>query len=592
MNSTRLHGKVLLPITKKSMLECVIHQTKQSKFVDEIIIATTKNKEDDKIINFCKKNDVNYFRGSKNDVLDRYYQCAKKFNCKVIVRITSDCPLIDPDVIDEGIEKFLKKSLDYIGNNIDYRNKKWQNATCNFPQGMTVEVCRFDALKKAWKSAKKPSEREHVFPYVQFNPNLFRISNFKKSHDLSYIRCTVDRKEDLKFVRKIYKKLRKNMDTIRIKDILKVIKNNKKLLDINTKIPFDEGYRISLQKDIKNIIKHDKIQSTSQKIKVVLCVDGGHKIGMGHIYRMKNLSEYFPKNFDIYFLTNTKFFVNKIVKSKKVIDTKKSQSFMKTKLQKINPDLIVVDKLKESTRNLEIFKKNSKFLIGIDYTDKNKNILDFGIPILYHKTALSSISLKNMFNFGILNKSFLEYPKIRIQKEVKSILLLQGGSDTHCFIPKILDAINLITDNLMITVVIGSGFKCLKKLQKSVQNNKHKVKVLHNIPNMHKVMSSHDMAITAGGMTLLELAYLGIPAIIICGERFEEETALKISGMKFGINLGYGEKVSVTQIAKKIDLLKHNFLMRKKMNNLGRQIIDGNGAVKISQIIQNVGSNQ
>ena len=208
MSSTRLPGKVLLPINKKSMLECVIHQTKQSKFIDEVIVATTKNKEDDKIVNFCKKNNVLYFRGSKNDVLDRYYQCAKKFNCKVILRITSDCPLIDPNVIDRGIEIFFQKSLDYIGNNIDYKNKKWQNATCNFPQGMTVEICKFDVLKKAWRDAKKPSEREHVFPYVQFNPKVFLIGNFKKNTDFSYIRCTVDRQEDLKFVREIYKKLK------------------------------------------------------------------------------------------------------------------------------------------------------------------------------------------------------------------------------------------------------------------------------------------------------------------------------------------------------------------------------------------------
>jgi spore coat polysaccharide biosynthesis protein SpsF len=591
MSSTRLPGKILLPINKKSMLECVIHQTRQSKFVNEIIIATTKNKEDDIIINFCKKNKIKYFRGSKNDVLDRYYQCAKKFNCEIIVRITSDCPMIDPEVIDEGIEKFLKKSLDYIGNNIDYIDKKWQNSTCNFPQGMTVEVCKFNTLKKTWKNAKKPSEREHVFPYVQFNSSIFRIGNFKKNLDLSYIRCTVDRKEDLKFVTAVYKKLENRIDIVRIKDILKIIKKNKKLLDINTQIPFDEGYRISLQKDIENVIKQNKIQNSSQKIKVILCVDGGHKIGMGHIYRMKNLSEYFPKNFDTYFLTNTKNFTTKIIKSKKFIDIKKSPFFMENKLEEINPDLIIVDKLKDSNKNLEIFKKNSKFLIGVDYTGKNKNILDLGISMLYHKTALSSINLKNMFNFGILNKSFLKYPKIKIKKEIKSIILLQGGSDTHCFIPKILNAINLIDDNLKITVVTGSGFKCLKQLQKSVQDSKHNVKIFHNISNMHKVMSSHDMAITAGGMTLLELAYLGIPSIIVCGEKFEEETASKISTMGFGINLGFGEKVSTKQIAQKIDLLMHNFQNRKKMNNLGRQIIDGNGAVKISQIIQYIGSN-
>lgn len=587
MSSTRLPGKVLLPINKKSMLECVIHQTKQSKFIDEVIVATTKNKEDDKIVNFCKKNNVLYFRGSKNDVLDRYYQCAKKFNCKVILRITSDCPLIDPNVIDRGIEIFFQKSLDYIGNNIDYKNKKWQNATCNFPQGMTVEICKFDVLKKAWRDAKKPSEREHVFPYVQFNPKVFLIGNFKKNTDFSYIRCTVDRQEDLKFVREIYKKL-KNLDVVTMEDIIKVIKKHRNLLDINTQIPFDEGYRISLKKDIQNIIKLKKIAKTSEKIKVILCVDGSHKIGTGHIYRLKNLSEYFPNNFEAYYLTATKNFLKNITQSPKIID---SRNNLTSKLRKINPDIIIVDKLKESTKNLELFKKNSKYVIGIDYTAQNKNFLDLGISILYPTKALSSINFKNLFNFAILNKSFLKTPKIRIKKKVNSIIIIQGGSDTHCFIPKILDAINMLNYNLKITVVVGSGFQCWKKLDESVQNNKNKIKVLHNIKNMQTVMANHDLAITAGGMTLLELAYLGIPSIIVCGEKFEEETATKISRIGFGINLGYGGKVSTKKIGENIEMLANNYHLRKKMNKLGKQIIDGNGAVKISQIIQYIGSN-
>jgi len=589
MSSTRLPKKVLLPINKRPMLEHVINQTKHSKFIDEIVVATTTCNDDRNIVSFCKNNNINCFRGSKNDVLDRYYKCAEKFNCDVIVRITSDCPLIDPDIIDKGIEKFLKKSLDYIGNNIEFKDKKWQNATCNFPQGMTVEVCTFDTLRKAWAEAEKPSEREHVFPYVQFNPKIFRVGNFKENINLSFIRCTVDRKEDLKFVREIYKLLGKTKKAIRTKDITKTVKKHKKLLDINTKIPFDEGYRISLQRDIQGIIKQNKTKINSQKIKIILCADGSHEIGMGHIYRMKNFSVYLPRNFQIYFLTASKKMVANITKSKKIIDTRRPS--FERKIRNINPDIIVVDKLKESTKKLEMFKKNSKFLIGIDYTSKNKNFLDLGIPILYHNTALSSINLKNIFDFAILEKSFLKNQGIGVKKNINSLIILQGGSDTHSFIPKILEATNMINNSIEITVVVGSGFKDWKKLEKSTKRNKNKVKVLHNISNIHNVMSKHDLAITAGGMTLLELAYLGIPSIIVCSEKFEEETASKISKMGFGINLGYGEKISSKQIARKIELLSSNYQTRQKMNKRGRQIIDGKGGFKISQIIQKIGSN-
>ncbi len=249
MSSTRLPEKVLLEIENKPMLHHVIKQVTSSKIIKEVIIATTTQREDDVIVKYCKKNRVKCFRGSKKDLLDRYYQCAKKFGCDPIVRITSDCPLIDPTVIDKAVRKFLNSSYDYVANNLEKIDGKWQNATCNFPQGMTVEVSSFKVLEKAWKEAKKPSEREHVFPYVQFNPKLFRVSNLKNKADLSFIRCTVDRKDDLSFVREIFKRVSKQRKFVSIKDILKIVTKEPNLVKINNKIPFDEGYRKSVEED-------------------------------------------------------------------------------------------------------------------------------------------------------------------------------------------------------------------------------------------------------------------------------------------------------------------------------------------------------
>ncbi len=262
MNSTRLPNKVLLKIGDKSMLHLVVNQTRNSKLIDEIIIATTTSTKDKAIVNFCTKNGLYYFRGSSNDVLDRYYKCAKKFSCDYIVRISSDCPFIDSIVIDKVISKFLKNSYDYIGTNLDKVGSKWENATCNFPQGMAVEICKFNILEKAWKRSKKPSEREHVFPYVQFNPKSFKVSNIKNKIDLSFIRCTVDRKEDLKFVREIRKRIPDSKKIIHISDIVSIIKKEPNLIKINNKILFDEGYQKSLQAD-HDFYKRNNIKSFS-----------------------------------------------------------------------------------------------------------------------------------------------------------------------------------------------------------------------------------------------------------------------------------------------------------------------------------------
>ncbi|HMK33319.1 MAG TPA: glycosyltransferase family protein [Nitrosopumilaceae archaeon] len=251
MNSTRLPGKVLRKIGNKPMLHYVINQVRGSRLIEDIIIVTTTMSQDDVIVKYCKKNNIKCFRGSSTDLLDRYYKCAKKFGIDTIVRITSDCPLIDPRVVDRAISKFLKSSFDYVANNLEKHNGKWDNSPCNFPQGMTVEVSSFNVLEYAWKKAKKPSEREHVFPYVQFNPKLFRVSNFKYPRDLSFIRCTVDRLDDLKFVTELYKRFPKNKKFIEIKDIVKIVRKEPDLVKMNNRIAFDEGYKKSLKKDRK-----------------------------------------------------------------------------------------------------------------------------------------------------------------------------------------------------------------------------------------------------------------------------------------------------------------------------------------------------
>jgi spore coat polysaccharide biosynthesis protein SpsF len=255
ISSTRLSGKVLRKIENEPMLYHVINQVRGSKLIKDIIIVTTTMPQDEVIVKYCKKNNIKCFRGSSTDLLDRYYKCAKKFGIDPIVRITSDCPLIDPKVIDKAITKFLKGSFDYVANNLEKHEGKWDNSTCNFPQGMTVEISSFKTLEQAWKKAKKPSEREHVFPYVQFNPKLFRISNFKHPGDLSFIRCTVDRFDDLQFVSELFKRFPKNKKFIEIKDIVKIIKKESELVKINNRIAFDEGYKKSLIEDRKKGFK-------------------------------------------------------------------------------------------------------------------------------------------------------------------------------------------------------------------------------------------------------------------------------------------------------------------------------------------------
>ena len=223
MSSSRLPGKVLMKINGITSLECLLNQVTRSKKLNKIVIATSTNLEDDPIYNFAKTHDYDVFRGSLHNVLDRYYQCAKKFHIQNIVRITADDPLIDPEMLDMVIDEFLKNKSDYLSN--------CQVRT--FPYGTEVEVFSFNALEKTWREAKLPDEKEHVTQYIQDHPEIFTSKCIESKNDLSNFRWTVDEKEDFEFVRNIYAQIKKR--PILMSDILTLIRKNPSLLDINKK---------------------------------------------------------------------------------------------------------------------------------------------------------------------------------------------------------------------------------------------------------------------------------------------------------------------------------------------------------------------
>ncbi len=239
MGSTRLPNKVLAEIEGKPMLWHTINRLKFSKTSPDIIIATTDAEKDKKIVELAKNLNLQYFAGSIHDVLDRYYQTALHFNIEIIARITSDCPLIDPYVFDKVVKEFLNGNYDYICN----------TNPPTFPDGLDVEIFTFEALEKAWKEARLTSEREHVTAYIYKNPNLFQLGNVSNDIDYSYLRWTVDEKEDLKFVREIYKHLYQQKKIFLMDDILKLLKEKPRLMEINSKFSRNEGYIKSLQKD-------------------------------------------------------------------------------------------------------------------------------------------------------------------------------------------------------------------------------------------------------------------------------------------------------------------------------------------------------
>jgi spore coat polysaccharide biosynthesis protein SpsF (cytidylyltransferase family) len=238
MSSTRLPGKVLLPLAGRAVLAHVLERLSYCTTLSEVVVATSDDPSDDGLVQWCLDQDVKVFRGSLNDVLDRYYHCALSYQAQAVVRITADCPALDPNLVDEVVMGFKGGAYDlyYLGG--------------EFPDGLDCAVFSFSALQRAWCEAKLPSEREHVGPYVVNHPEYFRISILNKFKGLNHYRWTLDEPRDLIFLQSVFERLqRPDGRPFLTQDLLDLLDREPELMQINNSIVRNEGLIKSLAKD-------------------------------------------------------------------------------------------------------------------------------------------------------------------------------------------------------------------------------------------------------------------------------------------------------------------------------------------------------
>lgn len=227
MGSTRLPGKVMLKLVGKPVLWHIYNRLKNCNLLDLVVVSTGEYEKNREICEFASLNNIPFYSGSETDMIDRIYQTAKKFHANAIVRITADCPLIDPKIVDRLILEFRNKNseIDIVANN------KIQS----FPQGLDAEIYSFEILEKMWKEIKEPEFREWFPLYIDKNPTLFRILNIKNSLDLSNFRWTIDYLEDYEFVKQVYESLYNKDRIFGMEEVLDLLKKRPELIKINKK---------------------------------------------------------------------------------------------------------------------------------------------------------------------------------------------------------------------------------------------------------------------------------------------------------------------------------------------------------------------
>ena len=229
MGSNRLPGKVMQDICGQPMLMWVVKRAGMARTLEKVVVAVTTNDEDKIIETFCSTYKIACFRGSPADVLDRFYQAACLFYADVIVRLTADCPFVDPDLIDETVHAFLDSKVDFTANRLPPPFAR------TYPIGLDVEVVSMAALRRAWKEATQLHEREHVLPYLYEMPGRFKILTLDLPQDLGSLRWTVDTPQDLEFIRQVADRLKCRFD-FSWRDVLKVLQLHPELKEINARI--------------------------------------------------------------------------------------------------------------------------------------------------------------------------------------------------------------------------------------------------------------------------------------------------------------------------------------------------------------------
>ena len=573
MESTRLPGKVLLSITGKPLLWHIIYRLRKSRTVDQICLAIPDTKPNDVLADFGEEQGIEVFRGSEENVLERYYLAAQKMNADIVIRVNGDAPLIDPQWLDYLVNVLIKERVDIALSDPE---------TASVHQGFTP--VSFRALEKlATEAAYDPVAREHVTSYLEKNPDFV----FSKTvipwpqHRFQGARLSIDTPSDLNFMEEVYSRLQAEAGEVDLADLVELLKREPELLQINAHV-YQKGADIKAKK-------------------VLFRCDGDEQIGFGHITRCLALAEVLRDNYGCgvtFAIASGKPGIDMIRKAGYHLEIKESlpeASWQEEVISRLRPDAAVFDYRGPADLNkIDEWRKEGILIASIDDpTEKRLHAdMNFYPPIPQFK-EMNWDGFQGELYIGwqwvILRNQFAGLHKLWINRKKKrpELLITMGGSDPHNLTLMILKAVDILEDQFDTSVLLGPGFKHHQSIEKFIRNSRREYQLLGDVRDVGSLFVRADLAAASFGVTAYELAAAGVPSVLIGISEDHVSSASTFEKAGIGFNLGLYSNVTEEKIKEAIFSLLEDSQLRQVMSQRAGELVDGKGAERIAALIYN-----
>lgn len=569
MGSSRFPGKVLQKLAGRPILWHVAHRMRRASSLSHIVLATSLEPRDDRLVEYADRIEIDVVRGSEDNLLDRHLKVANKYLPDIIVRVTGDCPLVDPSLIDALVSHLVASGAGF----------------CTAEKGVPcihegIDPFTVSALKRlAQEAGEDPVAKEHVSAYFKHHEDFVPIAYLpiEADYQIEGTRVSIDTPADLRFLESVYAHLAVEPGDIDMRDVVRLLRQKPEMLSINTHV-------------------HQKSVSQQTRRVLIRC-DGDQRLGLGHVVRCLALADEFRETFGfgVTFAVARSETAASLIGAQhypveKIVPEQEAETLDRV-ITTLRPDILVLDIRTDLSPSAIIeWKRKGVFTVVIDDPSDRRLCADQAFyPMVpqVEKMDWSGFAGNRYcgWEWTLIRKAFANRSNRPLDRQLMKILVTMGGSDPFGLTLKSVSSLERIKEDFETMVVIGAAFMHEKALNQIVHNGTRKYRIVSNTDRIEELMADSDLAIASFGTTAYELASQGTPSILLCISEDHAVSASALEAAGAAMSLGYHEAVSTETLADATRHLISHASTRERMHRAGLAIIDGKGASRCASEI-------